>query len=268
MKKHVFLMVCGCLFLSSALAQVKPMRGDFGLGFRLTGLQNIGFDAFDTDDTGERELPQLLVRYYLSGKIALRSTFGIRLNNSGSHYTLSYIDSVRFFDPVRVDSSNRSSLDQFSFRINPGIEYHLVSQATRIDPYLGLSIPVTLTGTTKRTEDLDYTQTVARNDVLLFREDISTRQRSDGGFRVGLDLLAGFNYFFTDNFSIGAEYAVGFGYSRMGGTVETTRTGVRQLSPNASDLEAVNESARFTRLNTSTELGVSATGGVNVSIFW
>lgn len=268
MKKYVTLIVCGLLFLPAAFAQVKPLAGDFGLGFRLTGLQNIGFDSFDTDETNNLDLPQVLVRYYLSEKIALRTTLGISLKNSSTDYNFSYIDSVRFFDPVLVDSTNNNSIDQFSFSINPGAEYHLASQASRIDPYIGLSIPITLVGATTLTEDLDYTQSVVADNVPLFREDISTKERTDGGFRIGMDLLAGFNYFFTDNFSIGAEYALGFGYTRIGGTVEMTRTGVRQVSPNSNDIEPVNESERFTLLNSGTDMGVSATGGVNVSIFW
>lgn len=268
MKKYVVCIVVGFLFIPALMAQVKPVAGDLGLGFRITGLQNIGINAFDTDETDNLDIPQLLVRYYLSEKIALRTAFGIQLENSSVDFNFNYIDSLRFIEPVTVDSTNNNSVDQFSFSINPGAEYHLVSQASRIDPYVGLTIPITLVGSRTLTEDLDYSQTVIRDGVTLFREDISTKLRTDGGFRVGLDLLAGFNYFFGDNFSVGAEYALGFAYSRIGGTVELSETGVRQVSPDVNNLEPVSNSERFTSLSTSTELGVLATGGVNISIFW
>lgn len=263
MKKIVFSVIV-VLSVVSAFSQNKPVAKDISLGFRVTGLNNVAFQEWGSDAF---DFPQVMGRYYLSDRIAVRARLGVGLTNIASSFDRSIIDTENFGQAVRIDSSINSTVSAFSVSFAPGAEYHLLADAAKLDPYVAAEIPFALLGTTTTDLDLDVIRTDAAG-TRLYREDINTKTTVDGGISVGLNLIGGFNYFFSPKFAIGAEYALGFGYTQNGGTVAVAQTGSIQPTADAGNIVPVNITERFNNSVTVLNLGVQTTGGVNFSIFW
>ena len=259
--KNFLLSVLVLFIAGSAFSQTKPVAKDISLGFQITGLSNIAFSEWGTDAFN---LPQVLGRYYLSDKIALRARLGVNFNNSTTDFdrTTFQVDGVP--NAVRIDSSLRTENSGFVFSISPGVEYHLASEAAKLDPYVAASIPFAIQGPTSSETDIDVAQLDAAGETL-YREDVNTKLTADGGISVGLNLIGGFNYFFTPKVAIGAEYAIGFAYNDIGGTVRVAQTGTIN---NQGSITSVDLNENLQNSTTSLELGVRSTAGVNVSIFW
>ncbi len=264
MKKSILLLFIAMFVTSLTQAQIKPVAGDISLGFQITGLANIAFNEWGTD---EFDVPQILGRYYLADNLAIRARIGLSIQNTGSEFSVSYIDSVRFPEARRVDSATNSTFSGSGFSITPGAEYHLGSEASKLDPYVGAEIPFAIQGASTSEVDLNYTQSNADN-APLYKEDLNIVTKRDGGLSVGLSLIGGFNYFFSEKFAIGAEYSIGFLYTKVGGDVTISETGSIQPDGNQSNLIPVNVNQRFQQLSTSTGVNTASTGGVNISVFW
>jgi hypothetical protein len=116
MKKLWLLLFVLIASSSLAQAQLKPVKGDLGLGFRFSGLADLSLDEFSTDAFGA---PQVLVRYYLSNKFALRASIGVDLNSGQTALRSSVLDSVNFDTIRRIDSTVKTSVDRLGFSITP-----------------------------------------------------------------------------------------------------------------------------------------------------
>ncbi|MEM6262195.1 MAG: hypothetical protein AAGI38_06795 [Bacteroidota bacterium] len=267
MKKSCTLLFVLVLGLTGAShAQLKPVSGDIGLGFNLSGIDNISFDEWSSDVFNN---PQVFGRFYLSDRLVLRTTIGVGLTSTENtrSATLEFTDLITN-EEITVDTQIVSSVSQFSFSIAPGIEYHLTSQASKLDPYVGAVVPFGLSGPrTVETQSSINQQNVTLNQPL-FAENITETNKSAGTTSIGFSLLAGFNYFFTDNFAIGAEYSIGFLSTSQGGTVENSRAGTRQTDPASNQVEVIDESSEFEAQNSNTSITSNASGGINISIFW
>ena len=93
-------------------------------------------------------------------------------------------------------SETEEKVSGLTFGIGAGLEKHMETNATKVDPFLGAEIKFAmLTG-------VDYSATT---DITgdgyssTFTQDVAY----PGGIGFGLNLLGGFNYFFSDNISIG-----------------------------------------------------------------
>ncbi|MEZ4829547.1 MAG: hypothetical protein R3C61_25170 [Bacteroidia bacterium] len=247
-----------------AFAQTKPAAKDISLGFRISGLNTIALREWSQDAF---EFPQVMGRYYLSDRIAVRARLGVNLSNVTSSFDRSVIDNENFGQAVRIDSSINSTVSNFAVSFAPGAEYHLMADAAKLDPYVAAEIPFSFLGASTSDVDLDVIRTDAAG-TRLYREDINTKTTIDGGISVGLNLIGGFNYFFSPKFAIGAEYAIGLGYTQNGGTVKVAQTGSIQPTADAGNILPVNNTASFNNSVTSLNVGVQSTGGVNFSIFW
>ncbi len=255
------LLVVGIVF---AQAQTKPIAKDLGLGFRINGLQTLSLDSWSED---QFETPQMLVRYYMTDRLALRVSFGAQGQNRTEEFSTTYTDAVRFTNPLRIDSAAAASVSQYGFSLSPGAEWHLGIEAPKLDPYVGAEIPFSYV--TLRSESLDneFTRT-AEDGSVVYDEDLNIKTETDGGLSVGLNLLGGFNFFLTNNVAIGAEYRLGFAYSQVGGDVRVSTTGVIQPNGNVDTQIVVSRVESFK--NTSTVLGLrtSSRAGINLSVFW
>jgi hypothetical protein len=265
MKNYLLSMLLLLGGVTMSMGQIaKPLAKDLSIGFKINGLQNLSLDSWSED---QFDVPQVMVRYYLMDRIALRATVGAQGQNSSQEFSFAYTDNVRFANPTRVDTVAEQSISQFGFSISPGAEWHLGIEAPRLDPYVGAEIPVSFRGTRSESLDNEFTFTDAGGTVT-YKEDINTKTEADGGLSVGLNLLGGFNFFITPNVALGAEYHIGVAYSQLGGDVRVTSVGVIQPTGNVDNQVAVNESQVFKNTNTTLGVNTASSGGINLSIFW
>ena len=248
-------------------AQLKPEAGAMGLGFRITGIASTMFGNFmetdirnlDFDDrlgSGllngsdvEDLIPQEMFfgRYYIASDLAVR--FGLGINSTSQK--IADVDSLPgITDIVNTDQQ----LSAFSFGISAGVEKHFASAAGKIDPYAGAQINLAMLGKIKQDMTIDQTGTVNPNTVQTVRE-------WTGGSSFGIDLLAGFNFFFTDNFALGAEMSWGFGSSSIGGDYVEDITVTTPTITTTTQRKGSNKAS-------SSGFRVGSTAGVNASIFW
>lgn len=265
MKKVSLLILLAIGFSLSAMAQVKPVAGDISLGFRITGLGTVAIQSWDEDAF---EIPEVMGRYYLTDRIALRSRIGLELLNTSGEFSDQYLDTVRFALNQIIDSATTSSISSFGFSITPGAEYHLLADASKLDPYVGAEVSFGYKGVTSTELDQIYERAVADDGSVIFRENLNIKTRTPGGISIGFNLLGGFNYFFTDKIAVGAEYSIGFLNQRQGGKVEVATTGTLQDDRNSLDIITIDQTETFQNTTTGTSIVTGSTGGVNFSIFW
>lgn len=174
-----------------------PRGGDVGFTFNFIGfLDTISIGSFK-DHIGN---DALLMRYYLDDRSALRWGFGFNSDNE----KVSRVDSV---GSSQVDSS--ITYKRTDFFISPGYEKHFIS-GKNLDPYLASVVSIGKIGRTKVRSMVTATDTTGKS-----LSDITFDM--DGGYSIGINLIAGFNYFFSEKISIGAEYGFGINTSRYGG---------------------------------------------------
>lgn len=183
------------------MSDLKPTDGYWGVSFDLSGLiNNISLNSLK-DDEGNNAV---LLRHYVSDEYAVRLGFGLNSFNQQDN-------EVSNDGPLEIATETTSR--QTSFYIAPGIEKHFLN-ARRLDPYIGANLGFGIIGKPRYTEKTTSTDTIG---VSTFDLD----SLIDGGFTFGLNVLAGFNYFVSDKFSIGAEYRFGYNYRRSGGDYST-----------------------------------------------
>lgn len=285
MKKTTLLLMF-CAFGTSLFAQddenksepLKPEQGTIGIGFDISGLASVAFSNWNDSGNGLSSamlalptsgptinamyvsdiVPQQMLfgRYYLSQDVALRLGLGINSTNRTVSETV-----FAGPDTFQTETVSETTLKAFSFGVGVGIEKHFMTEAKRLDPYGGLHFTFASLGKINMTSSTDVNQP----DTLI---DSFTKYEANlaGGTAFGVNLLAGFNYFFSDNFSLGAEVGWGFQSVNMGGDWDETST-VEYSGPNApDDPDPVTNNGTYTSKNSG--FGVGATAGVNASIFW
>jgi hypothetical protein len=230
------------------------------MGFNVTGLADVFVSNYDNSLLGDATIedpadifgfggtpvllsslvPQnvLLLKYYLDDDLAARFTLGI---NSFSQKNVTS-DSTFFstFD------ENETKLSALSFGIGAGIESHVGSSA-KADPYVGAELQIAMLGAIKYTQ----TFTSTRDDFL---QNIDREVQYPGGLGLGLNLLGGFNCFFSDNISVGGEVGIGFNTVRIGGdwTDDSTNS---TTSGNTTTTITTNDEGQFK--SSSSGIGVS-----------
>lgn len=252
------------LSLPAAVAQMKPSAGDVSLGFRFSGLNDLSIQAFSTDAFGT---PELLGRYFFTDQIAVRLRLGANVGSRTEDFSDSFIDSIRFAEPRRIDTATTDFISSSAFSFTPGFEYHFNASGQRLDPYAGAELVFGVTGATSTETDRAYLQSDA-NFVPLYQEDLNIKTREDGGISVGFNLLGGFNYFFSEKIAIGAEYGLGFLYTRSGGDIQVSTQGTLLPSPNPDNLVAVDQTVTFQSSEQSVGFGTIGRGSINLSVFF
>ncbi|HRH53674.1 MAG TPA: hypothetical protein PLN38_10145, partial [Chitinophagales bacterium] len=86
-----------------------------------------------------------------------------------------------------------------------------------------------------------------------------------GGIGLGLNLLGGFNYFFSDNISIGGEVGLGFNMVNMGGSW-TSDYVYEFTSNNTTTTTEVNSVGEYK--NKVSGVNVNSYGGINLMVYW
>jgi outer membrane protein W len=251
MKKVLVFSFACLLAASAAVAQIKPVTGDWGLGFKLDGINSTSITHWNGNGT------QLFGRYYFTDKVAMRLGFGINTYNSKSEMT----EDVKDANQVIVGQNTQDiKTTQFGFGIMPGVEYHMGSAASKLDPYVGAEIMVNSLG--KMKSDTTITQT---DNSINYSFNQNTTTEMKGSFTFGINAIVGFNYFFSDNFAIGAEYKWGFNSTTSGGDYSTTGTTSTTISGNSSNT-VINNTGSMK--NSAGNLNVAGMGGLNLNVYF
>lgn len=265
MKKIILSVIAFMCVASFGFAQLKPEAGSVGFGFRINGIANTAFSNWGRTGlsgqtigdplgvmggatTVDALVPQEMFfgRYYIASDLALRVGLGINsVSQKGSS-----IDSV---PGTKFVTEADMKMSAFSFGLNVGVEKHFASAAEKLDPYAGLQVGFSSLGAIKyeMNSSTNSDPVVSSNDVI----------QMAGGSAFGLDLLAGFNYFFTDNFALGAEFSWGYHSANVGG--EYTQNSTNTVGTTSTSTET-----RGTAKSGSSGLRVGSTAGVNASIFF
>lgn len=194
MKKTFFVLI---LLLNSAmLFAQKPVAGDMGMTFGVTGLSAIGAT------TNFGDMGTLLYRYYIQDDLALRGRLNVYLNQNKTEFS-----DTTGFSETDITKENQFTLDL-------GIQKNFGS-LPRLEPYLSLGLRV---GTGKF-GIIENTTVNGNGSINLFEVD------PGGTLIFGLISNAGFHYMVADHLGIGAEFGYGLVFSRTGeGTTTTTFT--------------------------------------------
>ncbi len=262
MRKLVFSFLLVVGVASTIMAQaptdrIKPVAGDMGIGFKLTGIANVSFGDWDDNHFN---VPQLLYRYYVSDKFAIRTGLGLGISNTKGTFS----DEVQV-GAIKTTTESDSALTGMNFGISPGFEYHFTSPAAKVDPYVGFVVGVSYMGTSEyqRRDKIDVFD--FNTGQYVSQSDITTRTRTPGGLGFGGNALIGFNYFFSDNFALGAEYMLGYDMVNTGGEYETSVNGFTGVPGNVSPINTV---TNHTGTSSSGMGRIRSTGGVNIAVFW
>ncbi|MCB0400967.1 MAG: hypothetical protein KDD41_02710 [Flavobacteriales bacterium] len=205
MKKILMLLLIGTTTLLANAQQqdtLKSRDGDWGFVLNLTGLiDNINIGNLSDGNNNNA----ILAKHHLTDTRVLRIGLGLK-TVSNNWFT---------GDSISIGSGNRalkevdSTETRFDFSVSLGLEKHL-GTTRRLDPYVGGELRVGKIGRTKidaNTKITDVTGTRKIDRVI----------QQDGGFNFSVNALAGFNYFFAERISIGAEFSLGYLYQSSGG---------------------------------------------------
>lgn len=262
MKKIVFSLLVFLGIAASVSAQterIKPVAGDMGLGFKVSGIADVKISDWKTDHFA---IPQLLYRYYVSDKFAVRAGLGLNLSNKS--YSSKY-ENRPTGSSVNTKVDSTYTIKNTIFSIDPGVEYHLGSPATKVDPYIGAVISVSMKGKTETSDHQVRSQYDYSSNAYLSQSDLTVRTVTPGGMGFGGSLVCGFNYFFSDNFAIGAEYMLGYNTVTTSGDSEVSTTGFQGVPGSVTPISTI---SRWTTKNTEALGSIRSTGGVNLSVFW
>lgn len=194
-----------------AFAQ-KPVAGDktaeTSLNFQV-GSAGVSYGA-----------PELRLRYFLSEGAAVR----LRLNLGSSSTTTHVTDGL---NPV-VTTAEVKNNTGFTFGITPGFEKHFAG-TDKLSPYVGAQLPISFTGAA--TTDVTNAATASPTSASVVSGD-EYHSKTGSTFGIGLGLLIGADYYFTDAVYLGAEMGLGiFNMSSTGkGSVEVKTGGTTTTS--------------------------------------
>jgi hypothetical protein len=147
-----------------------------------------------------------------------------------------------------------STESRFDFSISVGYEKHL-GTARRLDPFIGGELLIGRIGGTKIDASTDITDVTGT-------EKIQQITQIDGGFNFGLNFIAGFNYFFAERISIGAEINLGYMFASSGGDISDSR-----VTTPVSGAEVTSFSSSKNKAS-SKGFNVNSTAGLMLSFFF
>ncbi len=226
---------------------LKSRDGDWGFALNLTGLiDNISIGNV-TDGNNNNAI---LAKHHLTDDKVLRLGFGIK--SISDNWLLE--DSISLSTGSRALKTIDSTESRFDFSVSVGFEKHL-GNTRRLDPFIGGELMIGRIGGTKidaSTDVADVTGTEKTQDIT----------QIDGGVNFGLNFIAGFNYFFAERISIGAEINLGYLYESSGGDYSHTRNTTPVNGPEVNDFTSSKNKS------SSRGFAVNSTAGLMLSFFF
>ncbi|MBK8498573.1 MAG: outer membrane beta-barrel protein [Flavobacteriales bacterium] len=175
MRKHL-LVTSMLVGVSTALFAQKPTEGD---------ASSLEVQLNLTGDVNTIVAPMLKYRYFISDKMAIRFGLGLQSSTSTDNYTE---------NNDGTGGKGKAEVKIMEWMAAPGFEYHCAG-TERLSPYVGLSIGI---GGGKRTDKW------TNYNGLYFEQSYNVdSEQSYSSFGVGV--LAGVDFYFAQNFFVGAE---------------------------------------------------------------
>jgi hypothetical protein len=210
MKKALFILALGLGVASTANAQYSPEKGDFAA--------ELGFTPFNTINGSSFQLNEgmVKVRYFLSGKDALRLKLGLGIDSKTTTNTENY-NPLEKENETCIDGSVKTTNNATDFSIMLGYERHLFTKG-RFDVYAGLELgylmnsrsgSYSMNGTGKTYDhdgDLSITTTVESSKEY-FNQDANGNRSMDF---FAANLFAGVDVYVWKNLYLGAECGFSF----------------------------------------------------------
>jgi hypothetical protein len=198
--KKIFLSVAVLLAAATASIAQDGMKA-------VSGSKTIEVQASSPFASGTPfRIDNIRARYFLSDNMAVRIQFGIFANNSS-----------------RIDTfNNGSTLEDkerlLNINIKPGIEKHFEG-TDRISPYVGAEIDFAIQSVSQIDE-----RATATNSVGTVTTKGQNGRGEDGYTRIGLNLVAGADFYIFKNLYLGTE--IGWGLQRQNlATIKTELSG-------------------------------------------
>lgn len=196
--KKLAILVGAIALTGSTFAQKATTDSPFSLEGQL------GFNA----STLSFNAPTIRFRYFVADNIAARLTLGI----DNTSETFNYYETENTNAGASGTEVNKTSM----FNVAIGAEYHFAG-TDRLSPYAGLDILIGSGSTTNEWTNYDGTGYLA---------DFS-RAIEGKASMFGVNLVAGADYYFAENFYLGMELGLGFGSTTVkAGTDVVTSGGV------------------------------------------
>ncbi|MFI5219298.1 MAG: hypothetical protein ACHQNT_07385 [Bacteroidia bacterium] len=222
MKKTLLIAFCAGMFITTAIAQpFKQTGGECNLQLLFTPFGNtpidlnngIMFRKFNSDGTsawrigfsiGSSSSTDVLVQAADTGDSAPLSSYP--LTTDYGQYTV-----TTGVNP-QADEVSKS----FSFTLRPGYEKHYTG-TDRLSPYWGGEFVFTKSSWSSETDNIRegnytavYTDTTSVNPVVAAPWTVHTTTEKGGSTTFGINLIAGFDFYFAKNLSLGAELSFGW----------------------------------------------------------
>jgi outer membrane protein W len=180
--KKLAILVGAIALTGSTFAQKATTDAPFSLEGQL------GFNA----STLSFNAPAIRARYFVSDNIAVRLTFGMMKTSE----TFNYFETENTNTGATGTEINKAG----GWGLALGGEYHFAG-TDRLSPYAGLDI--SFGGGTSTNAWSNYDGAGYNAD---YKRDIEAKTSS-----LGVNLVAGTDYYFAENFYIGMELGIGFG---------------------------------------------------------
>lgn len=208
MKKLAILV--GAIALTGSTFAQKPSDAPMSLEGQL------GFNA----STMTFNAPSLRFRYFVTENIAGRLTLG--MNNSST------LDN--FYENEADNTGGAGTFETKTSMLNIGIggEYHFAG-TDRLSPYAGLDILIGSGGYTETGEQADATSWVATD----YKETYTGK-----GSMFGVNLVAGTDYYFAENFYLGLELGLGFSSTTVKADEQTFTVGTTTTTISGNDAKS------------------------------
>lgn len=200
-------------------------------------------------------IPGIKFRSFMSATSAFRLGVFIGYNNTATTTQEEDFDEDNNNEQLTLELKDKMST--FSIAIQPGIEKHFAG-TERLSPYIGGFLNL---GYTSKT-DYSESQTIVGDvtDTDLFLGDMKTKT---GQLNLGLNAVAGFDYYFAAKVYIGAE--VGFGFAMNNDFKSKVTENTTELNTNGDALiQVTNESESILDNKSNFQIGPNVIGQIRV----
>ena len=241
MNKLVTCIIALCTLSMIATAQDSTAKASISIRFSPISTFKISFlgmsdftvgsgDKVNAESSIGSFSADVIGRYYLSGQLSAR--IGIGLGSlkikSYSKYTYSTNGGTDLFE---------GNLKQTRMTFTPALERHF--RNNKLEIVTGLGLPIGVIGKTTALIKTTYTDTSSTTDIYEETYEVP------GGFGIGLQSFAGFNFYITNKLAIGTEISYGIGYMKAGGKAIITTNDNGIIDTYAGDELKVNGFSMF-----------------------
>ncbi len=202
--------------------------------FSFSGLSILGANAFDGG---------IGAKYYFSDPLAVRA--GIQFMTAGQGIAA---------NPAATQQGTDGSISATRFGISAAAEYHLLK--TRVSPYFGGGLGLTLTSTERKTAEVGNppaNQTITKNNFGVGAADGETINGNTflGGTKFSIGAIGGVEFFIIKELSLSAEYQLGW-----------------SLTSRADEEVTTGSLTTKTKVGSTWQVGVAALGALTLAFYF